>query len=306
MTSRSLRIGTRGSALAMWQAQWVAAGLGRLGHPCEIVTIKTTGDATSGPLTGMGGMGVFASEIQQALRAGDIDIAVHSLKDLPTVDVAGLTLAAVPRRESNLDVLVSNARTQLRDLPPAARVGTGSPRRQSQLRRLRPDLKVVEIRGNVDTRLAKVAAGEFDAIVLAQAGLTRLGRSNAITQVFSCDEMLPAVGQGALGLETRSDDRWSLDCVRPMENRASRAAVTAERALLAALRAGCLAPVGAAAQVSSDNALQLQAAVFSRDGTHRVAASGSTDDWRAAWELGERVAEEIKQAGGDALLEKLN
>ncbi len=217
----------------MWQAQWVATELERLGHPCEIVTIKTTGDVTDGSLAAMGGMGVFASEIQQALRVEAIDVAVHSLKDLPTGATAGLTLAAIPPRASNHDVLVARDQQRLLDLPAAALVGTGSPRRQAQVLRQRPDLKVAEIRGNVDTRLAKVAAGEFDAIVLAQAGLVRLGRSASITQVFSFDEMLPAVGQGALGLEIRHGDRASRDCVQPLDDPATHAAVTAERSLLA-------------------------------------------------------------------------
>ncbi len=208
MSNAPLRLGTRGSKLARWQANWTAARLAELGTPVEIVEITTTGDVDQvHAIAGLGGVGLFTKEIQRAVLEGTVDFAVHSLKDLPTTRVPGLELAAVPQREVVSDALVSNAGRSIDQLPHAARVGTGSLRRRSQLLRLRPDLHMVDIRGNVDTRLRKLDEGMYEAIVLATAGLTRLGLVDRITQQFPPDQLLPAPGQGALGMECRAEDQ---------------------------------------------------------------------------------------------------
>ena len=242
---RPLQLGTRSSALARWQADWVAARLRECGTEVELVPITTTGDVTRQPLGEVGGSGLFTKELQQALLDGRIDLAVHSLKDLPTVAVSGLALAAVPPRESVCDVLISRAGAVLLDLPQSARIGTGSLRRRAQLLNVRPDLQVFDIRGNVDTRIRKLQAGEYDAIVLAEAGLRRLEFMAHATEVLSPLAMLPAVGQGALGIEARAHDERTRKAVAELNDPAAWGAVTAERSLLAALRGGCLAPVGA-------------------------------------------------------------
>ena len=231
-----LRLGTRASPLARWQAGWVADQLAARGVAVELVPITTQGDVHSAPLGQIGGQGLFTKELQRALVAREIDLAVHSLKDLPTAAVPGLVLAAVPPRESTADCLICRQAESFDALPRGARVGTGSLRRKAQLLHHRPDLVIEEIRGNVDTRLRKLEQGQYDAIVLAEAGLRRLGMAERITQVLPRGIMLPAVGQGALGLETREDDPATQGAVRPLEDRAARAAVLAERALLAALR----------------------------------------------------------------------
>ena len=199
--------------MALWQAEWVAGQLQALGCPVELVRIQTSGDVTSLPLQAVGGQGLFTKELQRALQDERIDLAVHSLKDLPTEAVEGLCLAAVPPRESNRDVMVSAVASSLDQLPPAARVGTGSRRRKSQLLHFRNDLQVSEIRGNLDTRLRKLDEGQYEAIVLAEAGLKRLGWSDRITQILPPEIMLPAIGQGALGIETRASDRVTRDWV---------------------------------------------------------------------------------------------
>jgi hydroxymethylbilane synthase len=318
---RTLRLGTRGSQLARWQAEWVGGELRKLGHAVELVEIATQGDIQrTAPIEEIGTRGVFTKAIQQALLADDVDVAVHSLKDLPTEPVDGLVLAAVPLRESAADVLVcaENGRTDnlvrrtdvadrivrptdaLTLLLQRARVGTGSLRRQAQLRHVRPDLQVEEVRGNVDTRLRKLDDGQFDAIVLAQAGLRRLGLAERISWVLPFEVMLPAVGQGALGIECRADDDKTLAALRPLEDAATCAAVTAERALLAHLRGGCMAPVGALARVDG-NGLQLQAAVLSVDGKKRVEAAG-TSGLDQAELLGRQVAEWLIEQGAADLI----
>ncbi len=300
-TSRTLRLGTRGSQLARRQAEWVADQLRRLGRAVELVEIATRGDWEQGSAVGaLGSTGVFTKEIQRALLAGDVDLAVHSLKDLPTEVSEGLGIAAVPPRESPADVLVTRTATTLQDLLQNARVGTGSLRRQAQLRHVRPDLRIAEIRGNVDTRLRKLDEGQFDAIVLAEAGLRRLGLAERITQVLPFDVMLPAVGQGALVIECRSEDAKTQAAVAPLDDSATRAAVTAERALLAHLRGGCLAPVGAWGRVDGE-LLQLFAVVLSADGARRLAANDSAGI-EAAPALGRQVANNLLGQGAGELI----
>ncbi|MCE9548051.1 MAG: hydroxymethylbilane synthase [Planctomycetia bacterium] len=298
----SLRLGTRGSALARWQADWVSGELSRLGHTVTLVPIVTAGDREQGqPIQTLPGIGAFTKEIQRALLDGRIDLAVHSLKDLPTETVAGLALAAVPERESVADVLLSRDGQILDMLPAGARVGTGSLRRRTQLLHLRPDLSMHDIRGNVDTRLRKLDEGEFDAIILAEAGLKRLGLANRITQVLAQSKMLPAVGQGALAIETRADDVAAQAAVAPLEHPACRAAVVAERSLLAALDGGCLAPVGAWGRLNNAGQLLLDAVVLSADGTRRLFAAGQ-DNASAAFQLGQRVADDLLRQGAGELI----
>lgn len=295
-----LRLGTRGSALARWQADWVATQLGGLGAEVEIVLITTTGDVTQHALSAVGGQGLFTKEIQRALLDNRIDLAVHSLKDLPTEPVAGLHLAAVPPRESPGDVLVSSKDQGIDALLFGARVGTGSRRRQSQLRHYRGDLQVHDIRGNVDTRLRRLDSGEFDAIVLAEAGLNRLGLTNRITQVLPYTVMLPAVGQGALGIETRADDRLTTSVVARLNDPPTRVAVLAERALLAGLRGGCLAPVGAWARPQQTQ-LRLTATVLSVDGSRKVAVALS-GELTEPEQLGSAAARELLALGAADLI----
>lgn len=295
-----LRLGTRSSALARWQADWVAAELGQLGVQVEMIPISTQGDVSSRPLGAIGGQGVFTKELQRALFDGAIDLAVHSLKDLPTERVPGLQLAAVPERESTRDVLVSRVAGSLAALPPGARIGTGSIRRRAQLLHARPDLQVSEIRGNVDTRLRKLDEGQYDAIVLAEAGLKRLGLGHRITQILPTELMLPAVGQGALGIEARSDDDGTLEILAPLDDADTHSAVLAERALLAALRAGCLAPVAAWARVVGDG-LQLDAAVLSHDGRDRLSVSVAGPPEQAEL-LGHQAAADLSARGAAQLI----
>jgi len=298
--SSPLRIGTRGSPLARWQAEWVAARLRELSVDVELVFITTQGDVRAGPLGEIGGQGLFTKEIQRALLAKEVDIAVHSLKDLPTEPVQGLILGAIPTRESPGDVLVTARANDLASLPHGARVGTGSLRRRSQLLHFRPDLQVLEIRGNVETRLRKLEEGEFDAIVLAEAGLTRLGLQDRITQVLPKDVMLPAVGQGALAIEIRADDERSWQAVAPLDHPETRAAVTAERAMLAELRGGCLAPVGAWGRVADDT-VYLDGVVLSADGKRKILATES-GLFEYANTVGMAVAIALQDQGADQLI----
>jgi hydroxymethylbilane synthase len=290
----------------------VADQLRGFGHTVELVEIETRGDTEqSRAIEELGTRGVFTKEIQRALLAGQVDIGVHSLKDLPTEAVPGLLLAAVPPRESFADVLVRSekqgARGEGREgfnvtgmLPKGARVGTGSLRRQAQLRYLRPDLVVSEVRGNVDTRLRKLDEGQFDAIVLAEAGLRRLGLEARISNVFPPEMMLPAVGQGALGIECRADDATTQAAVALLEDFDTRAAVTAERTLLESLRGGCLAPIGALAR-SVAVELRLSAVVLSPDGSRRIAAN-DVADFEEAEALGHSVAKMLLAQGAEDLI----
>lgn len=300
-SDRTIRLGTRSSALARWQADWVAERLRETGCDVELVFIQTTGDVTTGSLQTSGGQGLFTKEIQRALLDDRVDLAVHSLKDLPTEPVDGLALAAVPPRESTHDAFVSQVADSVESLQPGARVGTGSRRRRTQLLHWRSDLEVLDIRGNVDTRLSKLAAGQFDAILLAEAGLRRLGLADRISQVLPKDRMLPAVGQGALGLETRADDEQTRRCLQPLHDEAAFAEVTAERTMLAHLRAGCLAPVGAWSRWEEDQ-LVLRGAVLSLDGRQRLIAE-SAGPATGAEAIGRHVAEQLIDQGADALIE---
>jgi hydroxymethylbilane synthase len=307
---RTLRLGTRGSKLARWQAEWVAGELRRLGHAVELIEIATRGDLEQVvAVEEIGTRGVFTKEIQRALLTEDVDLAVHSLKDLPTETVEGLMLAAVPPRESSADVLVMRAGTRgqgagsqgsFSDLPQGARIGTGSLRRQAQLRHLRPDLQVADVRGNVDTRLRKLDEGQFDALVLAEAGLRRLGLADRISQVLSLNVMLPAVGQGALGIECRANDATTRKILSSLNDSVTHAAVIAERALLEHLRGGCMAPIGALGQAQAST-LSLSAVVLSGDGAQRVTATkvGSPSE---AESLGIQVADVLLAQGAAELI----
>lgn len=298
---RQVRIGTRGSALARWQAEWVAARLAELGIAPLLVPITTQGDVQQrGPVEAIATRGVFTKEIQQELLAGRVDVAVHSLKDLPTDPVPGVVLAAVPERASVADVLVSRRGETLEQLPAAARLGTGSLRRRSQLRWVRPDLETVEIRGNLDTRLRKLAEGACDALVLAEAGLQRLGLQAQISQILPTTICLPAVGQGALGLECRQDDPATAELLRALDHPPSHAAVLAERALLAELEGGCLAPIAAWGRVE-EGQLCLSGRVLDREGTRRLDATLS-DSLEAALALGQRVAAALLAQGATELI----
>lgn len=308
--STTIRLGTRSSALARWQADWVAARLRETGQDVELIFITTSGDAQQvGSIGTIGGQGVFTKEIQRALLDGRVDLAVHSLKDLPTEPVEGLALAAVPPREVVADVLISHSGQSFAELPAGARIGTGSARRQSQLRHARPELDYLDIRGNVDTRLNKLAAGDYDAIILAAAGLTRLGLAERITEELPRAMILPAVGQGALGLETRADDTATIAALAALNDPASHAAVLAERAMLATLRGGCLAPVGGWARFEQDGVLTLDGTVLSLDGKARLLVQEEADvdlageNWpEQAAALGEAVALQLIQSGAERLI----
>lgn len=296
----TLRLGTRGSPLARWQAEWVAARLAEHGIAVSLVPISTQGDVKTGALSEIGGQGLFTKEIQRALLAREIDLAVHSLKDLPTDPVAGLTLGAVPERESAGDVLVSHGIASVDALPRHARIGTGSTRRRAQLLHVRPDLQMLDIRGNVDTRLRKLDDGDFDAIVLAEAGLKRLGLGDRIVHVIPQTMMLPAVGQGALGIEIRDDDDVTRQAVAPLNHAATREAIVAERALLATLRGGCMAPVGAWGRIEADT-LKLDGVVLSHDGARRLFATAQSEPDNSA-ALGIAVAEQLLAQGAAELI----
>ncbi|MFM7109402.1 MAG: hydroxymethylbilane synthase [Planctomycetaceae bacterium] len=307
-----LRIGTRGSALALTQANGVADRLRALGVAVGIETITTRGDASvQGPVATLGGDGVFVRELERALLEGRIDVAVHSLKDLPTAETPGLALACVPERATPFDVLVGRTAPTLAALPPKAVVGTSSIRRVVQVRALRPDVVVRPIRGNVDTRLRRLDAGECDALVLAGAGLERLGLAGRVTEVLRPDAFWPAVSQGALGLQSRADDARTLAAVAQLDHAASHAAVVAERACLAALAGGCLAPIGGWARMGASRGLVLGACVLEEaDGVvHRLGGEGAIpcDEGNdvsiaAAGELGRRVAADLLARGAALML----
>ena len=271
----------------------------RTGRAVEIVGVTTLGDVSRAQLTQIGGTGVFVSALREALLSGQVDLAVHSLKDLPTGPAAGVTLAAVPPRDDPRDALIARDGAKLADLPPGARIGTGSPRRAAQLLGLRADLRCVPIRGNAGTRLGKVSEGELDAVVLAYAGLARIGHVGAITQVFEPEEMLPAPGQGALAVECREDDAELTALLQAVTDEASMAAVTAERSLLEALEAGCSAPIGAFAGGSAQ--LRMQAAVMSPDGSRTLRAHGGAPV-ADAWQLGRDLAAELLRSGASDLI----
>lgn len=288
--------------LAQWQANWVAARLRELDVEVELVPITTSGDQQQTPIGPVSGTGLFTKEIQRELIAKNIDLAVHSLKDLPTEAVPGLGLAAVPARAPVNDVLASVRYDSFDELPQGAVVGTGSLRRQAQLLHARPDLRMQDIRGNVDTRLRKLRQGDYDAIVLAEAGLQRLGLTDAIRQVLPLELALPAVGQGALGIESRSDDQSVRQAVAPLDHPTTHAAVMAERSMLAALRGGCLAPVAALARRTNLD-LTLVGRVFSPDGSRKLEATESAAPQEAE-QLGQRVADLLLAQGAAELIDE--
>ena len=304
MTQRVLTVGTRGSALALAQSGAVAAVLAEsAGAVSDLVRIKTEGDVNTGPLASIGGTGIFVTALRTALLDGRVDVIVHSYKDLPTAAADGLTVAAVPDREDPADALCAREGLTLDQLPAGAMVGTGSPRRAAQLLRRRPDLTVEPIRGNVDTRLRMVTGGGMDAVVLAVSGLARLGRTAAITERLGPDVMLPAPAQGALAVECRSADAaaaWFADALRALDSTPTRAAVTAERSLLATLEAGCIAPVGAQAVVR-DGALTLDGVVLAVDGSDEIRARITGPVGRAGV-LGRGLAEGMLSSGAADLL----
>jgi len=299
---RALRIGTRGSALALWQAEFVRDWLARAaGVGAEIIKIRTAGDQfQQGSVAAIGQKGVFIKEIEDALLARSVDLAVHSLKDVPTEIPEGLGLAAIPERNDPRDCLVSRSGARLTALPQGARVGTSSLRRQAQLRRARPDLDVRELRGNVDTRLRRVEEGALDATVLAYAGLRRLKLDARVTEILPPEVMLPAVGQGALAVETRTDDRETRECLAAFDHAETRVSVSAERAVLARLEGGCQVPLGAWGRVEGGR-LVLDACVCAVDGSEvvRDRATGSREQPE---ELGRALGEKLLAAGADRLL----
>jgi hydroxymethylbilane synthase len=304
-----IRLGTRGGDLALWQAREVAR-LIAASHPgiaLDILVIRTTGDAVpSVPIAALGGTGVFTREIEEALNDGRIDLAVHSLKDLPVRLAAGLTLAAIPERADPRDALVAPAGTRLAGLPSGARVGTSAWRRRAQLLARRPDLRTLDLRGNVPTRLAKLDRGEYDAIILACAGLQRLGLVGRVAEVLEPDIVMPAPGQGALAVEARADDAGVIALLQPLEHRPTRLSTAAERACLARLEGGCQAPVGALATWAGDM-MSVAATVASLNGDRvvrgRIDTAVRTESEAEA--AGVRVAERLLQEGARTILDEM-
>ena len=299
----ALRLGTRSSALALTQSGHVADALRRLGHQVELVHVTTRGDVSSAAIEQIGGTGVFVTALRDALLRGEVDLAVHSYKDLPTAPADELCIAAVPPRQDARDVLVARGGLTLGELPAGSRIGTGSPRRTAQLRALGLGFEIVPVRGNVDTRLRKVADGELDGVVLARAGLARLGRLGEVTEALDPLQMLPAPAQGALAVECRAGTPL-VDQLAALDHADSRITVDAERGLLAALEAGCSAPVGALAEVAlgdDGDEVFLRGLVAALDGTDavRLSATGPTSD---AAEVGRRLAAELLDLGAADLM----
>lgn len=303
-----IRIGTRGSLLARTQSQTIADALTAAGHPAELVIIKTAGDASAAPVAEIG-VGVFTTAIRVALRNNEVDVAVHSYKDLPTAPENDLTIAAIPPRVDPRDALVARDGMVLGELPPGSVIGTSAPRRAAQLRALGLGLEIRPLRGNLDSRLGKVASGELDAVVVARAGLVRIGRTDVVSEALEPVVMLPAPAQGALAVECRSDDAELVRILAELDDQSTRAAIEAERAVLAALEAGCTAPVGAIAEVveSIDEdgrifaELSLRAAVAAEDGSDVIRASvvGPVD---RAVQLGKDLAAELLELGAGDLV----
>ncbi|MFJ9540661.1 hydroxymethylbilane synthase [Streptomyces sp. NPDC101225] len=314
MNSKALRLGTRRSRLAMSQSRQVADAVSRVtGRPVELVEITTYGDTSREHLAQIGGTGVFVTALRDALLRGEVDFAVHSLKDLPTAQPGGLTLAAVPLREDPRDVIVARDALKFTDLPRGARIGTGSPRRTAQLnsyaRSHGLDIRTVPIRGNVDTRIRYVRDGELDAVVLAAAGLNRIGRSDEVTDFLSVDTVLPAPGQGALAIECAADRADLIAALGELDDPFTRAAVTAERSLLAALEAGCSAPVGALADLLADGQIvkemRLRGIVGTTDGSRTVQLSTTgpvPETYDQAMALGRELAAEMLAQGAAGLM----
>jgi hydroxymethylbilane synthase len=302
---RPLRIGSRGSILARWQAEFVRKQLFQLtGMEAEIVIIKTSGDKMQqAPLTQIGGKGIFIKELEEALLDESVDLAVHSVKDIPTETPSRLSFPAVCRRDDVRDCLVSNNGLTLANLRQGARVGTSSLRRQAQLRHYRKDLDIRELRGNVDTRLRKVESGEYDAIVLSKAGLDRLGWSQKITEPLSPEISLPAVGQGAIAIESRVKDTEAAEILGKLDDAETRTAIIAERALLSALQGGCQVPLGAWARIERGE-LVMDAVVCSVDGVQYVRERATAPPEQAA-QLGENMARILAEGGARNILEEV-
>jgi len=311
VSAPTLRIGTRGSALALWQARHVEALLAAQpgAPPLELVHIRTTGDAQREvPLWQTEGRAFFTREIDEALARGTIDVAVHSLKDLPTALAPGLALAATLAREDPRDALLTHTGASLQELPPRARIGTSSLRRRAFMARVLPDAVAVELRGNVPTRIARLEDGDYDAIILAAAGLARLGLAQHVTEYLSPEEFPPAVSQGVIGVCARAGDEATLGLLRALDDRGARLAVSAERALLKRLEGGCQVPLGALAELHGET-LALQAAVCALDGSRELRARGTAAATGGAAltateaeRLGERIADELLQAGAAQLI----
>jgi hydroxymethylbilane synthase len=297
-----LTVGSRGSQLALWQANHIAARLRERAQEVDIKIIHTTGDKiTDVALAKVGAKGMFTKEIEDALAAGDIDLAVHSLKDLPTELSEQFEIAAVLEREDPRDAFCSKNYQSIEELPKGARVGTSSLRREAQLKALRPDLVVHPLRGNVDTRLRKLEAGEYDAVILALAGLRRLGRTELVRQIIPVVIMCPAAGQGALAIETRADDNAVRDAISFLDDQPSRAETDCERALLKKLGGGCQVPIGASAKLK-EGVLRLAAVVASPDGTSLLRESA---EGHQPFELGERVGDNLLRHGGEKILDQV-
>jgi hydroxymethylbilane synthase len=300
------RIGSRGSQLALWQANHIAALLRGRGHEVDIEIIHTTGDKiTDVPLAQVGtkgglGKGIFTKEIEEALAAGRVDLAVHSLKDLPTELPPGFDIAAITEREDPRDAFCSRRYSRIEDLPQGARVGTSSLRRQAQLKAIRPDLDIRPLRGNVDTRLRKLEQGEYDAIILAAAGLKRLGKTELIKQIIPVEIMCPAAGQGALGIEIREGEATTREHLAFLNDDATRSATTCERALLNRLGGGCQVPIGALAEVRKGK-LHLEAIVADPDGS-KLLRESRDGDLKHPEQLGNEVGEALLRRGGDEIL----
>lgn len=305
--ARPIRIGTRGSALALWQANWVREAIRSLAprHPVELVVIKTRGDKILDvPLARVGGKGLFVKEIEEALLAGAVDVAVHSMKDMPAELLAGLVIGPIPQREDPRDALLTRGARRLDELPAAARVGTSSLRRAAQLKRRRPDLQILPLRGNLDTRVKKLDGGELDAVVLAAAGLRRLGLAGRITQILEPAEVLPAVAQGALCIELRAADTELAALLAPLDHGPTHAAVQAERAFLRRLEGGCQVPIAGHAVVAAER-LVIDGLVAELDGAtcFRDRLAGAPSE---AAVLGWRLAERLLALGAGEVLARLS
>ena len=297
-----LRIGSRGSQLALWQAHHISDLLRAQGHEIELEIIKTTGDKiTDVALAKVGTKGMFTKEIEEALAENRVDLAVHSLKDLPTELSAGFEIAAITCRENTRDVFCSSKFSSIDELPRGARVGTSSLRRQAQLKAIRPDVDIHPLRGNVDTRLRKLEAGEYDAIILAAAGLNRLGKTALVKQVISAEIMCPAAGQGALGIEIRAGDAATRELLKFLDDASARATTTCERALLNKLGGGCQVPIGASAEVMN-GVLHLDAIVARPDGTLVLRESRNGND---PVQLGESIGDALLRRGGQEILDEV-
>jgi len=302
MSKNTLRIGTRKSKLALWQANYVKEKLESRGYGVELVLITTTGDKIlDAPLAKIGGKGLFVKEIEEALLRGDIDLAVHSLKDVPMVLPEGLALGAITEREEPFDVLISRDGRGLQELPEGAKVGTSSLRRQVQIKRKRPDLRVETLRGNVDTRLRKLEEGLYDAIVLAYAGVKRMGFEERVSQVL--EDFIPAVGQGSLAIEIRQEDQRVYEAIAFLDHRESRIRAECERAFLRELQGGCQVPIGAYAWIEGKK-LKLKAFISDLEG-RKFLEGVEEGDLHQAEQIGKKLARRLLEEGGKAILEEI-